>query len=56
MDRIEIRLLCDQLDEDQVAALLKELKAAAERFIEERGIEDVTTVDAVHYGADNLLV
>lgn len=54
MDRIEIRLLCDQLDEDQIAALLKELKATAERFVEERGIEDVTAVDAVHYGADTL--
>lgn len=56
MDRIEIRLLCDQLDEYQIASLLKELKAAAEQFVEERGIKDVTAVDAAHYGADTLSV
>jgi hypothetical protein len=56
MDRIEIRLLCTQLDESQIAALLMELKATAERFVEEHSIEDVTTVDAVHYGADTLSV
>ena len=52
MDRIEIRLLCDQLTEDQIDALLHELKATAKRFVEERGIGDVATVHAVHYGAD----
>jgi len=54
MDRVEIRLLCDQLDEDQIAALLKELKATTERFVEERDIGDAAAVDAVHYGPDTL--
>jgi len=54
MEGIKIRLLCDQLDEDQIASLLEELKATAERFVEKRGIGDVTTVHAVHYGADTL--
>jgi hypothetical protein len=56
MERIEVRLLCDQLDEDQIAALLEELKATAERFVEQHGIGDETTVDAVHYGAETLSV
>jgi hypothetical protein len=56
MDRIEIRLYCDQLDEGQISALLEELRATAERFVEERGIGDATTVDAVHYGVETLTV
>jgi len=54
MDRIEIRLLCDQLTEDLITALIHELKATAERFVEEHGIGDAATVDAVHYGADTI--
>jgi hypothetical protein len=49
MNRIEIRLLCDQLDEDQIVDLLNELKMAAYRFINKRGIEDVIEVNAIHY-------
>ncbi|MDX2032630.1 MAG: hypothetical protein SF339_18285 [Blastocatellia bacterium] len=56
MERIEIRLVCDQLSDEQIVALLQALKATAQKFVQENGIEDVETVDAVYYEAGSLLV
>lgn len=49
MDRIEIQVICNQLNDQDLTDLLKLLQVTTASFLKARKIDDIKQVDAVGY-------